>query len=112
MLNFEGFFSHGYVCKVYAHVPYQLIGGNIDKKYCKRCTSNFYVQILLFKQLAVNLIEFALLFFLFQCVKLSKFESERSISFIPPDGEYELMRYDGFLMLFDLSRCDNFNNNV
>jgi len=28
-----------------------------------------------------------------QCVKLSKFESERSISFIPPDGEYELMRY-------------------
>lgn len=27
-----------------------------------------------------------------QCVKLSKFESERSISFIPPDGEYELMR--------------------
>ena len=29
-----------------------------------------------------------------QCVKLSKFESERSISFIPPDGEFELMRYD------------------
>ncbi|XP_032887656.1 AP-2 complex subunit mu isoform X2 [Amblyraja radiata] len=28
-----------------------------------------------------------------QCVRLSKFESERSISFIPPDGEYELMRY-------------------
>jgi len=28
-----------------------------------------------------------------QCVKLSKFESERAISFIPPDGEYELMRY-------------------
>lgn len=28
-----------------------------------------------------------------QCVKLSKFESERSISFIPPDGEFELMRY-------------------
>ena len=27
-----------------------------------------------------------------QCVKLSKFESERSISFIPPDGEFELMR--------------------
>lgn len=29
---------------------------------------------------------------LLQCVKLSKFESERSISFIPPDGEFELMR--------------------
>lgn len=28
-----------------------------------------------------------------QCVKLSKFETERSISFIPPDGEFELMRY-------------------
>ncbi|XP_063726817.1 AP-2 complex subunit mu-like [Symsagittifera roscoffensis] len=28
-----------------------------------------------------------------QCVKLSKFESERAISFIPPDGEYELMKY-------------------
>uniref|UniRef100_A0AAQ5XC40 MHD domain-containing protein n=1 Tax=Amphiprion ocellaris TaxID=80972 RepID=A0AAQ5XC40_AMPOC len=28
-----------------------------------------------------------------QCVRLSKFDSERSISFIPPDGEYELMRY-------------------
>ena len=28
-----------------------------------------------------------------QCVKLSKFESERAISFIPPDGEFELMRY-------------------
>lgn len=27
-----------------------------------------------------------------QCVKLSKFESERSISFIPPDGPFELMR--------------------
>ena len=27
-----------------------------------------------------------------QCVKLSKFESERSISFIPPDGEFELMK--------------------
>ncbi|XP_066297677.1 AP-2 complex subunit mu-B isoform X2 [Branchiostoma lanceolatum] len=28
-----------------------------------------------------------------QCVRLSKFETEHSISFIPPDGEYELMRY-------------------
>lgn len=27
-----------------------------------------------------------------QCVRLSKFDLERSISFIPPDGEYELMR--------------------
>ncbi|XP_038399996.1 LOW QUALITY PROTEIN: AP-2 complex subunit mu-like [Canis lupus familiaris] len=28
-----------------------------------------------------------------QCVRLRKFDSERSISFIPPDGEFELMRY-------------------
>lgn len=28
-----------------------------------------------------------------QCVKLSKFESEHAISFIPPDGDFELMRY-------------------
>ncbi|KRY09862.1 AP-2 complex subunit mu, partial [Trichinella patagoniensis] len=28
-----------------------------------------------------------------QCVKLSKFETEHVISFIPPDGEFELMRY-------------------
>jgi AP-2 complex subunit mu-1 len=28
-----------------------------------------------------------------QCVKLSKFETEHAISFIPPDGECELMRY-------------------
>eukprot|EP01135_Chromosphaera_perkinsii_P003785 Nk52_evm31s255 gene=Nk52_evmTU31s255 len=28
-----------------------------------------------------------------QCVKLGKYESDRSISFVPPDGEFELMRY-------------------
>lgn len=28
-----------------------------------------------------------------QCVRLGKFESDRTISFIPPDGEFELMRY-------------------
>ncbi|ODV86686.1 hypothetical protein CANARDRAFT_174751 [[Candida] arabinofermentans NRRL YB-2248] len=28
-----------------------------------------------------------------QCVRLSKFESEKLISFIPPDGEFELMNY-------------------
>ena len=28
-----------------------------------------------------------------QCVRLSKFESERAISFIPPDGEFDLMQY-------------------
>ncbi|KAJ3078594.1 hypothetical protein HK100_010665 [Physocladia obscura] len=28
-----------------------------------------------------------------QCVKLSNFEETRTITFIPPDGEFELMRY-------------------
>lgn len=28
-----------------------------------------------------------------QCVRLGKFDSDRSISFVPPDGEFELMRY-------------------
>ena len=28
-----------------------------------------------------------------QCVRLPKFETERTISFIPPDGEFELMSY-------------------
>jgi len=28
-----------------------------------------------------------------QCVRLQKFDVERSISFTPPDGEFELMRY-------------------
>ncbi len=28
-----------------------------------------------------------------QCVRLSRFEGDRTISFIPPDGESELMSY-------------------
>lgn len=28
-----------------------------------------------------------------QCVKLGKFDADRTISFVPPDGEFELMRY-------------------
>ena len=28
-----------------------------------------------------------------QCVKLGKFDTDRVISFVPPDGEFELMRY-------------------
>ena len=27
-----------------------------------------------------------------QCVKLGKFDAERTINFIPPDGEFELMK--------------------
>ena len=28
-----------------------------------------------------------------QCVRLGNFDTDRSISFIPPDGEFELMKY-------------------
>ena len=28
-----------------------------------------------------------------QCVRLSRFENDRTISFIPPDGEFELLSY-------------------
>ena len=28
-----------------------------------------------------------------QCVRLSRFDNDRTISFIPPDGEFELMTY-------------------
>ncbi len=28
-----------------------------------------------------------------QCVRLSRFETDRTISFIPPDGEFDLMTY-------------------
>ncbi|VDO34332.1 unnamed protein product [Brugia timori] len=28
-----------------------------------------------------------------QCVRLSRFENDRTISFVPPDGEFELMNY-------------------
>ena len=28
-----------------------------------------------------------------QCVKLNKFDSDRVVSFVPPDGEFELMKY-------------------
>ena len=28
-----------------------------------------------------------------QCVRLSKFENERVISFVPPDGDFELISY-------------------
>ena len=28
-----------------------------------------------------------------QCVRLNEFDSDRTISFVPPDGEFELMKY-------------------
>jgi AP-2 complex subunit mu-1 len=28
-----------------------------------------------------------------QCVRLSKLQTEKAVSFIPPDGEFDLMKY-------------------
>ena len=30
-----------------------------------------------------------------QCVRLGKFDADRTITFVPPDGEFELMKYVG-----------------
>jgi AP-2 complex subunit mu-1 len=51
-----------------------------------------------------------------QCVKLSKFESDHSISFIPPDGEFELMKcvssYSNlFSFIIYLNNIKIYNNN-
>jgi len=40
-----------------------------------------------------------------QCVRLNDFDATRTISFIPPDGEFELMRY--VLMPLNFLAIDN-----
>lgn len=42
-----------------------------------------------------------------QCVRLTEFDSSRTISFIPPDGEFELMRFVVVVMfsLFPAEHC-------
>lgn len=46
------------------------------------------------------------------CVRLNKFETDRTISFIPPDGEFELMsyRFNSPLVLDDDVRVWNNRN--
>lgn len=41
-----------------------------------------------------------------QCVRLTRFENERTISFIPPDGDFELMSYRLEMNVLDKT-CDN-----
>lgn len=41
-----------------------------------------------------------------QCVRLSKFESEKIISFIPPDGDFDLMNYRLSTTIKPLIYCD------
>ena len=36
-----------------------------------------------------------------QCVRLSRFDNDRTISFIPPDGEFELMSYRYEMFYFE-----------
>lgn len=38
-----------------------------------------------------------------QCVRLNEFDSTRTISFIPPDGEFELMRWESKQFISSLS---------
>lgn len=41
-----------------------------------------------------------------RCVRLGRFDAERTITFIPPDGEFELMRYrvkEGITLPFRLA---------
>lgn len=47
-----------------------------------------------------------------QCVKLSKFETEHSISFIPPDGEFELMRWvsSALELVFDICQLQDISS--
>ncbi|KAJ1673405.1 AP-1 adaptor complex mu subunit Apm1, partial [Spiromyces aspiralis] len=42
-----------------------------------------------------------------QCVRLSRFEDDRTISFIPPDGEFELMNYRLNTQIKPLIWCDS-----
>ena len=57
----------------------------------------------------ITILLILLMLCLLQCVKLSKFETERSISFVPPDGEFELMRYYSFnLISFKCSLGKNY----
>ncbi|KAJ3362467.1 AP-1 complex subunit mu-1 [Allomyces macrogynus ATCC 38327] len=41
-----------------------------------------------------------------QCVRLSRFENDRTISFIPPDGDFELMSYRLGTQLKPLIACE------
>ena len=40
-----------------------------------------------------------------QCVRLNEFDSTRTISFIPPDGEFELMTWVQFMCAFLSADC-------
>ncbi|OMJ08968.1 AP-1 complex subunit mu-1 [Smittium culicis] len=42
-----------------------------------------------------------------QCVRLNKFESDRTISFIPPDGDFELMTYRLGVQIKPLIICES-----
>ncbi|OMH84978.1 AP-1 complex subunit mu-1 [Zancudomyces culisetae] len=42
-----------------------------------------------------------------QCVRLTRFETDRTISFIPPDGEFELMSYRLGMQIKPLILCES-----
>ena len=43
-----------------------------------------------------------------QCVRLSRFDNDRTISFIPPDGEFELMSYRLNTHVSKKSKCPQY----
>ncbi|THG99671.1 hypothetical protein EW026_g2729 [Hermanssonia centrifuga] len=48
-----------------------------------------------------------------QCVRLDEFDSTRTISFIPPDGEFELMKQVSINVKRETANtCTNFNNKL
>lgn len=36
---------------------------------------------------------YIIIVYIYRCVRLARFETDRTISFIPPDGSFDLMTY-------------------
>ena len=70
------------------------LNDKVQREYIKRKTRFYKIQVLFestgrgkSKSVELEDVKFH------QCVRLSRFENDRTISFIPPDGEFELMSY-------------------
>uniref|UniRef100_A0A8R1XZJ1 MHD domain-containing protein n=1 Tax=Onchocerca volvulus TaxID=6282 RepID=A0A8R1XZJ1_ONCVO len=63
-----------------------------DKVLFESSGSKFFFSFFLFSRGKNRSVELEDVKF-HQCVRLSRFENDRTISFIPPDGEFELMSY-------------------
>lgn len=46
-----------------------------------------------------------------QCVNLAAFETQKVVTFIPPEGEFELMKYRSYFLIIKIFNLnDKFNN--